>query len=429
MDELDIAYNTRLYGYKVGNIKDRPQRSVIRIRKVEGGGRNTTRATRGTMDAIASDDSKAGHSFGPEELNFTKVPGSELVVVVGQLLAEDGLSPGQVEKFETPSRTGRRGVEVSVADFSTQAHHLIDTQPGKHIVVCKLFVKKHMNLFVLVRKEDGLCEAAPLPSANTISTRLVYYSEWTDSPARKWHPERGSDWKKNIAQFCSQYIKDNRSKILDPSTSTEARRPAAADAPRDPILLGSPAGLDPKPVSGLTDRAKLAITIVRCCQELLKPIVQSINDTMNEEQVGLGGGATAEPDVKKPWRTLEHLKRKIETIISEVDELVSTEFRMGYDGRGNANDADDEEERGDGKEDGVEEEERVGEEERVEEKEGVEEEEGVEEDEGEWETCSSSSEGVKEDEGFEEVEEEWGGFSSSESERPRKKVKTKHDRV
>ncbi len=449
MAEPDIAYNTRLYGYMVGEVQNRTQQLVIRIRRVEGGGRNTSRATRGTLDATASDDSGAGHSFGSEELQFTEVLKDELVIVVGQLLAKDGLSHDEVHNFETPSK-GRKS--AGVADFNPEVHHVIDTQLGKHIVVCKLFGDR-MKLYVLVRKEDGLCEIAPLPLLHTFDTRLVYYSEWTDSPAKRAHRDRKSDWKKNIAEFWDWYIKENASKIIDSDNSPEAERPVTADAPRDPVRLGSPAGLRLKLVLGLTDRASLVIKVVQNFQDLLQPIVQRMNDTMDEERAGLGGGSTAESKVEKLRRALEQEKSRIETIISASDEPVSGVSQMARDGQDNANDADEQEETGDekereedrveerdgveekdgGEEDtGVEEEDGVEEDKGVEENKGVGKDKGVEEDEEEWGGFSSSSEDVKENKGVEGDEEEWGDFSSSaeiESERPRKKVKIEDDRV
>ncbi len=430
MAEPDIAYNTRLYGYMVGEIQNRTQQLVIRIRKVKGGGRNTSRATRGTLDAMASDDSGAGHSFGPEELQFTEALKDELVVVVGQLLAEDGLSQDEVHNFETPSK-GRKS--AGVADFNSEIHHVIDTQPGKHIVVCKLF-KNCMKLYVLVRKEDGLCEIAPLPSLHTFDTRLVYYSEWTESAAKKAHRDRELEWKKNVTKFISLYIKENASKIIDLDNSTEARGSAEADAPGDPGL-GSPTSLHPKPVLGLTGRASRVITVVQHFQDLLQPIVQRMNDTMDEERAGLSGGSTAKSEVEKLRRALKQAKSKIETIISASDELVSGVSQIARDGQDNANDADEQEETGDGKEgeeDGVEDKDGGEEDEGVEENKGVEKDKGVEEDEEEWDGFSSSSEGVKKNKGVEGDEEEWGDFSSSaelEPERPRKKVKIEDDRV
>ena len=87
------------------------------------------------------------------------------MVVVGEFLGEEGLgdaeAKGFAKGFAAPSTTaaGRRSQLVSVADFNVAQHRLLDTRASTRIMAVKLEAKR-MNVYLLAKKKNGLCETA-----------------------------------------------------------------------------------------------------------------------------------------------------------------------------------------------------------------------------------------------------------------------------
>ena len=162
--DLDIAFNSRLYGYDVGK-PSRRRCQVIRVR-----GHMGAPALANQIDNImANDISNAGAGFSAREQGLLDAPPNLVVVVVGEYLP--GLEVPAGKDLTVP---GGRNSRISRKDFDSKIHTIIPTQRQAFLVV-RYLQNQRGNLHVLVDKQDGLCATALLGSHAMDETRLFFY--------------------------------------------------------------------------------------------------------------------------------------------------------------------------------------------------------------------------------------------------------------
>jgi len=202
----DLAFNPRLYAYRIASPEKRQEKLVIRIKHAPGVSRASNMAAK-TLARLADDQSGAGETFSDRETNTEGAYLNELVLVVGEIIPSD--TPGLEGHAELPTPCSGRSGDGRAADFDRERHHIFE-RVKSHLVVRELVGGdggKRNPLFALLEKKDGICDTAQLPSTITRECKnIFYYPEWVDTGNRTATRDRESAWKANMAAFCRQYI-------------------------------------------------------------------------------------------------------------------------------------------------------------------------------------------------------------------------------
>ncbi|RSL70814.1 hypothetical protein CEP54_001612 [Fusarium duplospermum] len=192
-EDRDIAFCFRGWAYDTGKF-GRPKRRVIRI--------NRAHTSKGARAILAADDTTdAGFVINPKEEDIDGVDYRLLAVVVGELL------PAMPDyKFFINS--------LPYHDFDPVFHTLVETKPQTRLVVA-IIGQRNCTLHLLhTRRQDGLCEATPLPGERTCDDRVAM--------------------RHNVNAFCSEFRRETQE-----APQQEAPQQEAPQQPSpSPLLAG-----------------------------------------------------------------------------------------------------------------------------------------------------------------------------------------------
>ncbi|UPL01216.1 hypothetical protein LCI18_012150 [Fusarium solani-melongenae] len=185
-ENRDIAFCFRGWAYDTGKV-DRPKRRVIRVSKA-----HTSRGAKAIL--AANDTTDAGFVISPKEEDIdlcsatNSCPSGLLAVVVGELLPT------------VPDYTLFVN-SLPLHEFDPSLHTLAETRPDARLVVA-IIGRKRCTLHLLHgRRQDGLCEATPLPGERSCDDRV----EWTHGVASNRSIECRRAMRHNVNPFCFEF--------------------------------------------------------------------------------------------------------------------------------------------------------------------------------------------------------------------------------
>lgn len=171
----DFAYNAHGLDYTT-ELDGRIKHLVIRVRRFD-----QTPADPVMLEP--SDRTEPGVAWSTKELDTEKAPSNTLAAVVGEYLSSNALESARAE-----------------GTITTRAR-------ARYMVVSPLHHQSKASLYVLIRKERGLCVAQSIAGDPTTSQRMFWYQEFVDEGGDNttaWRT-RWQAWSSALRMFKNDY--------------------------------------------------------------------------------------------------------------------------------------------------------------------------------------------------------------------------------